>query len=151
MEFESEDTTAYEPTAYEPTAYVDFEKELYDLKQEFYEVTMSTPPSLEQEPLIAFILKEDLFRIGVALRNYINGHGIVIPLTSVSHVFKEADKSMTDDIYRYASERQSLMKKMMTRATEVIDKYPAVPNMIKKEYVNDIFYKYIWNIAPATD
>ncbi len=136
---------------YEPTTYTDFEKELYDLKQEFYEITMTTPPSLEQEPLIAFVLKEDLFRIGASLLTYLDGHGIVVPPTSVSNVFTEADKPMGDDTYKYASDRQSLMKKMISRAIEVIDKHSDIPKMIVKEYINDIFYKYIWNIVPVTD
>ena len=136
---------------YEPTTYTDFEQELYDLKQEFYEITMATPPSLEQEPLIAFILKEDLFRIGAALRDYLDGRGILVPPTSVSNVFAEADKQMMDETYKYASDRQSLMKKMIGRAIEIIDKYSDIPKMVVKEYINDIFYKYIWNIVPITD
>jgi hypothetical protein len=128
-----------------------FETELYDLKEEFYDITMQTPPSLEQEPLIAFILKDDLIKIGEALRIYITKKQISIPTTSVSNIFKKDGKEITEDIYKYASNRQSLIKKMIARAIEIIDNYSMVSDDIKIYYINSIFYKNIWNITAPSD
>ena len=126
-----------------------FEEELYNLKKEFHELTMATPYSMEQDPLIAFILKEDLIRIGRALIDYIDGKGISIPATTVMNIYKEAAKPITTDVDKYKSNRQGLIKKMINRAIDIIDSYETFPPaMVKKEIINDIFYKYIWNIAP---
>ena len=123
-----------------------FQNELYSLKEEFYKESMLTPQSLEQELLIAEILRRDLYDIADSLDNYIENSELIIHSTNVISVFKENERKITDDIIKYSRKKQSLINEFMEYASEIMNQYKEIDEFLKKYYVNQIFRIYIFNL-----
>ncbi len=123
-----------------------FQNELYVLKEEFYKESMDTPASLQQELLITDILREDLYSIADCLDNYIDNDKLVIPSTNVINLFAENGKKITDDVIKYSRQKQLLVKQFMNDVCEILDAYKEIDGFLKKYYVNQIFRIHIFNL-----
>ncbi len=123
-----------------------FQNELYSLKEEFYKESMITPPSLQQEFIVAEILRRDLYDIADSLDNYIENSDLIIPSTNVINVFKENERKITDDVIKYSRKKQLLINEFIEYVREIMNNYKEIDEFLKKYYVNQIFRIYIFNL-----
>ena len=125
---------------------MEFQKELFSLKEEFYRNSMATPASLEQELLITEILRDDLYDIAVYLDNYIDTGDFRYPHTNVINVYNDNKKKITDDVIKYARQKQQLINQMMDDARDILNAYGETGDFLKKYYINQIFRIYVFNL-----
>jgi hypothetical protein len=126
---------------------MELQKELFSLKEEFYRNSMTTPASLEQELLIAEILREDLYDIATNLDKYIDTGDFRFPHTNVINVYNHNKKKITDDVIKYSRQKQQLINQMMEDARDILNAYADVGDFLKKYYINQIFRIYVFNLS----
>jgi hypothetical protein len=125
---------------------LDFQKELFALKEEFYKDSMETPASLEQELLIAEILREDLCDIANYLDRYIDTGDFGFPSANVIDIYNQNKKKITEDVIKYSRQKQLLINQFMEDARNIMNAYNEIDDFLKKYYINQIFRIYIFNL-----
>ena len=123
-----------------------FQTELLNLKEDFYRNSMATPPSLEQELLVAEILREDLYDIANYLDTYIDTGDFRFPHTNVIEIYNQNNKNITEDVIKYAKQKQQLINQFMEDIRDVLISYDAIDGFLKKYYINQIFRVYVFNL-----
>ncbi len=124
---------------------INFQSQLFDLKEDFYKASMDTPLSLQQELLIMEILREDLYDIADALDVYIDTKKIIYPIANVINVYKDHSKNLTNDVEKYSKEKQTLINEFMENLRDLIENDGA-EDELKKYYVDQVFRVYVFNL-----
>jgi hypothetical protein len=125
---------------------LEFQKEVLALKEDFYKDSMATPAALEQELLVAEILREDLYDIADYLDDYIDTGDLHFPSTNVINVYNQHEKKITDEIVKYSKQKQILINQFMNDLREILIAYLNIDGFLKKYYINQIFRVYVFNL-----
>ncbi len=126
---------------------LEFQKEILALKENFYKDSMATPATLEQELLIAEILREDLYDIADYLDNYIDTGNFIIPQTNVINLYNKYQKKITDDVVKYSKQKQILINQFMEDLREILIAYNDIDGFLKQYYINQIFRIHVFNLG----
>lgn len=126
---------------------LNFQQELLAVKEDFYRDSMATPTALEQDLLIAEILREDLYDIADYLDNYIDTGDFRFPPTNVINVYNDHKKKITDDVVKYSRQKQQLINQFMEDARDILMTYRDIDEFLKKYYINQIFRVYVFNLS----
>jgi hypothetical protein len=126
---------------------LEFQKELLVLKEDFYRDSMATPGALEQELLVAEILREDLYDIADYLDNYIDTGDFRFPPTNVINVYNGHQKKINDAVLKYSKQKQLLINQFMEDVREILIAYKDIDEFLKKYYINQIFRVYVFNLG----
>ena len=126
---------------------LEFQKEVLALKEDFYRESMATPAALEQELLIAEILREDLYDIADYLDDYIDTGDFRVPATNVINIFNKYQKKITGDVIKYSKQKQLLINQFMEDARAILISYTNIDEFLKKYYINQIFRIYVFNLG----
>ena len=126
---------------------LEFQKEVLALKEDFYRESMATPAALEQELLIAEILREDLYDIADYLDDYIDTGDFRVPATNVINIFNKYQKKITGDVIKYSKQKQLLINQFMEDARAILISYTNIDEFLKKYYINQIFSIYVFNLG----
>jgi hypothetical protein len=125
---------------------LEFQRELLDLKEDFYRDSMATPGALQQELLVAEILRQDLYDIADYLDNYIDTGDFRFPATNVINVYNNYEKKITDEVIKYSRQKQLLINQFVEDAREILISYKDIDEFLKKYYINQIFRVYVFNL-----
>ena len=130
---------------------LEFQKELYHIKEEFYVFSMKTPASLEQELLVTEILKEDLDQAATAIENYINTGNTRYPSGSTISVYTDNNKPVTQAVLDYYKYKQTILRNLIDDVCDLLKIYEFMPKDIKKYYINQVFRLYVFNLDNYDD
>lgn len=123
-----------------------FQNELFSLKEDFYKESMATPSSLKQELLVTEILREDLYDIADYLDNYIDNGDVRFPPTNVINVYNQNGETITEDVIKYSRQKQMLINQFMEDLRYVLNAYKEIDDFLKKYYINQIFRVHVFNL-----
>lgn len=126
---------------------LEFQNEILAIKENFYKNSMATPPNLEQELLVAEILREDLYDIADYLDNYIDTGDFRVPVANVINVYNKHEKKITEDVLKYSRQKQQLINEFMEDLREILIAYKDIDEFLKKYYINQIFRIYVFNLG----
>ena len=128
--------------------FINFQQQIFDLKEDFYRESMNAPSSLEQELLLMEIVREDLYDVADAFDKYISGNPLEVPSNNTIYVYNAHSKKITEDVAKYSKQKQVLMSEFMDALRDVVDSAEHIDGDCKRYYINQIFRIYVFNMDP---